>query len=260
MKYLAIIQARCGSFRLPGKVLKELCGKTDLEWVIERVKKSRYVDEVIVATSMNEEDVPIVKLVSSLGLRVFAGSPDDVLDRYYQAAKLIKPEYVIRITADCPVIDAGILDDAISKMTPQTDYTAALSETLADGLDIEIMKYAVLERAWKEARLASEREHVTLYIKNNPDKFHVLDYTCTFANLHDERWTLDEPQDYEFLKTVYEYFISIGKTDFDAKDICHYLDGHPEIRKINAGIIRNEGLLKSLKEDYTVDTGLEVRP
>lgn len=100
MKYLAIIQARCGSFRLPGKVLKELCGKTDLEWVIERVKKSRYVDEVIVATSMNEEDVPIVKLVSSLGLRVFAGSPDDVLDRYYQAAKLIKPEYVIRITAD----------------------------------------------------------------------------------------------------------------------------------------------------------------
>ncbi len=91
MKYLAIIQARCGSFRLPGKVLKELCGKTDLEWVIERVKKSRYVDEVIVATSMNEEDVPIVKLVSSLGLRVFAGSPDDVLDRYYQAAKLIKP-------------------------------------------------------------------------------------------------------------------------------------------------------------------------
>lgn len=252
MKYLAIIQARCGSSRLPGKVMKKLCGKTALEWVIERVKRSRYVNEVIVATTLNKEDIAIVQLVSSLGIRVFAGSSDDVLDRYYQVAKLLKPEYIIRITADCPVIDAEILDDAILKMSPETDYLAALSETLADGLDIEILKYSVLERAWVEAKLASEREHVTLYIKNNPDKFHVLDYICNFANLHDERWTLDEPEDYEFLKMIYNHFALENNFMFDSKDILNYLNQNPNIRKINKGITRNEGLLKSLENDYVI--------
>lgn len=252
MKYLAIIQARCGSSRLPGKVMKKLCGKTALEWVIERVKRSRYVNEVIVATTLNKEDIAIVQLVSSLGIRVFAGSSDDVLDRYYQVAKLLKPEYIIRITADCPVIDAEILDDAILKMSPETDYLAALSETLADGLDIEILKYSVLERAWVEAKLASEREHVTLYIKNNPDKFHVLDYICNFANLHDERWTLDEPEDYEFLKMIYNHFALENNFMFDSKDILSYLNQNPNIRKINKGITRNEGLLKSLENDYVI--------
>ena len=140
MKFLAMIQARCGSSRLPSKVLKDLCGKTVLEHVIERVKCSRYVEEVMVVTTLNQEDVPVVHLVSGMGLRVYAGSSQDVLDRYYQAAKLIAPEYVIRITADCPVFDAGLLDDAIEKLKPETDYMAALSETLADGLDLEIMR------------------------------------------------------------------------------------------------------------------------
>ena len=139
MKFLAIIQARCGSSRLPSKVLKDLCGKTVLERVVERVKRSRYVDEVIVATTFCKEDLPIVQMVSGMGVRVFAGNALDVLDRYYQAAKLAQPEYVVRITADCPVFDSEILDDAIEKLNPETDYMAALSETLPDGLDLEIM-------------------------------------------------------------------------------------------------------------------------
>lgn len=160
MKFLVIIQARCGSSRLPSKVLKDLCGKTVLEHVIERVQRSAYIDEVMVATTINQEDIPIVRLVSGMCMRIFAGSSLDVLDRYYQAAKLIQPEYIIRITADCPVFDAEILDDAIQKLKPETDYMAALSETLPDGLDLEIVRFSVLKRAWNEAQLMSEREHV----------------------------------------------------------------------------------------------------
>ena len=173
MKYLAIIQARCGSSRLPGKILKDLCGKTALERVIQRVQKCRYVDEIIVATTINKEDIKVVKLVSSLGIRVFAGNPDDVLDRYYQTAKLVKSEYIIRITADCPVFDYKILEQAVEELDKETDYMWAFSETFADGLDLEIMKFDVLEDVWRKARLASEREHVTLYIKNHKEEYKV---------------------------------------------------------------------------------------
>ncbi|MCI8834459.1 MAG: spore coat protein [Ruminococcus sp.] len=252
MKFLAIIQARCGSSRLPSKVLKDLCGKTALEHVIERVKNSKYVDEVMVATTINPEDLPIIHLVSGMETRVFAGSSQDVLDRYYQAAKLIHPEYVIRITADCPVFDAKILDDAIEKLRPDTDYMAALSETLADGLDLEIMRFEALKQAWMEASLASEREHVTLYIKNNRALFCIQDYESTLGNLHEERWTIDEPEDYLFIKNIYEHFYSIGKEAFDSADILEYLNKSPEVREINQGFIRNEGLLISLKNDKIV--------
>lgn len=252
MKFLAIIQARCGSSRLPSKVLKDLCGKTALERVIERVTQSYYVDEVMVATTLNQEDVRIVNLVSGLGIRVFAGNLADVLDRYYQAAKLIHPEYVIRITADCPVFDSQILDDAIEKLQPDMDYMAAVSETLADGLDLEIMRFEVLERAWNEACLASEREHVTLYIKNHPQLFRIQNYESTLGNLHDERWTIDEPEDYQFIKKIYEHFFSIHQEDFHSKDILEFLNKNPEVRKINQGFIRNEGLLISLKNDKMV--------
>lgn len=252
MKFLAMIQARCGSSRLPSKVLKDLCGKTALERVIERVRRSKYVDEVMVVTSLNEEDIPIVQLVSKMGIRVFAGSAQDVLDRYYQAAKLIQPEYVIRITADCPVFDPCILDDAIEKFKPETDYMAALSETLADGLDLEIIRFEVLKYTWEKASLASEREHVTLYVKNNRDLFHVQDYECTLGNLHEERWTVDEPEDYLFIKKIYEHFAEMGKEHFDSADILEYLDNNPDVRDINKGFIRNEGLLISLKNDKKV--------
>lgn len=253
MKYLLIIQARLGSSRLPGKVLKDLQGKTDLERVIERCQKSRYVDEVIVATTINKEDVAIVKLVSSLGIRVFVGSSGDVLDRYYQAAKLIKPDYVIRITSDCPMIDPEIIDDMIDAMDKSTDYIAGLSETLADGLDVEIMRFSALKKAWQEARLAHEREHVTMYIKNHKELFNVQDYVCKLGNLHNQRWTLDEPEDYKMISAVYEHLFKMGKYDFRSKDVLALLDEHPEIKKINEGFIRNEGLLISLKNDYIVD-------
>ena len=110
MKYLVMIQARCGSSRLPNKVLKDIAGKTDLQWVIERVRRSRLIDEVMVVTSIDKNNLPLIRLCTELGVRVFVGSENDVLDRYYQAARLLQPEYVVRITADCPLFDWRYLD------------------------------------------------------------------------------------------------------------------------------------------------------
>ena len=121
MKYAAMIQARCGSSRLPGKVLKDLCGKPCLQRMIERVRKSRLLDEVMVVTSMEKKDLPVLKLCAETGVRVFAGSEEDVLDRYYQAARLLKPEYVIRLTADCPCFDWKLLDLALESLDEKTD-------------------------------------------------------------------------------------------------------------------------------------------
>ena len=136
LKYLVLIQARVGSSRLPNKVLKDICGKPDLQWVVERVIRSKKIDEVMVITSIEKENLPLIQLCTQLGIRVFVGSEDDVLDRYYQAAKLIKPEYVIRVTADCPLFDWNYLDMAIEQLDEDTDYMGQFGDTFPDGLDI----------------------------------------------------------------------------------------------------------------------------
>lgn len=252
MQNLAIIQARMGSSRLPGKVLMDLSGKTVLERGIERVKKSKLVDEVIVATTMEKEDIPIVCFCSSIGIRVFCGSENDVLDRYYQAAKLIKPDNVIRITADCPLLDPGVLDLVIeSHINGKFDYSSnTLNVTYPDGLDCEIMKYQILKDAWSNAALASEREHVTQYIIKH-DYFR----KCSVTNKYDfssERWTLDTPDDYRFIKEVYSLLEGF-KGGFTFQDIISLLNRNPELRSLNQNSERNEGLLKSLKNDHIVN-------
>ena len=253
MKFLVLIQARCGSSRLPNKVMKKFSGKTDLEWVLERVKRSKKIDEVMVITSIEKNNLPLIKLCTELDTRVFVGSEDDVLDRYYQAARLLQPEYVIRITADCPLFDWNYLDLAIEQLEADTDYMSELTESFPDGLDIEIMKFSVLEEAWQNAKMASEREHVTLYIKNNADKYKLQNFECPISGIGDKRWKLDEPADLELIETIYEYFISQGKYDFDTENILQFLEANPELNKINSMIGRNEGLKKSLKDDYIVN-------
>jgi spore coat polysaccharide biosynthesis protein SpsF len=250
MKFLAAIQARFGSSRLPGKILMDLAGKPVLRRVVERVQKSKYVEEVMVLTSISKKDIPTVNLVSSMDCRVFSGSEDDVLDRYYQASRLIRPEYVIRITADCPVIDPKMLDLAIEQLNAESDYMADLHDTLANGLDLEIVKFSALKNAWENARLASEREHVTMYIKNNRDKFVLQDFPCPIPGIGHHRWTLDEQADYELLLRIYDHF---KDGNFYTQDILDFLDENPEINKINAHIIRNEGLARSLKNDRIVN-------
>ena len=253
MKYLVLIQARCGSTRLPNKVLANLAGKPDLQWVIERVKRSRKIDEVMVITSIEKNNLPLIKLCVDLNTRIFVGSEDDVLDRFYQAAKLINPEYVIRITADCPFFDWRYLDKAIEEMEGDADYLTEFTETFPDGLDIEIMKYSALVDAWENANLKSEREHVTQYIRKHPEKFKLQNFECPVKGIGDKRWTLDEDRDYQLINNIYEHFIGLGKEDFVTEDILDYLDKHKELENINKNIGRNEGLIKSLKNDGIID-------
>ncbi len=254
MNYLVMIQARCGSTRLPNKVLKDLCGKPALQRMIERVQKSKAVDEVMVVTSIEKNNLPILKLCAEVGVRVGIGSEDDVLDRFYQTAKLIGPKYVIRLTADCPCFDSELLDLAISEMAPATDYMGMTSESFADGLDLEIMRFSALEKAWREARHSFEREHVTQYIVRHPELYKLQNFESPIGYFGDHRWTVDEPEDFEVVRKIYEYFLKEGKEEiFGYRDIIGFLAEHPEIREINKKYTRNEGLSKSIKEDRIID-------
>ncbi len=253
MRYAAMIQARYGSSRLPGKILMDLCGKPVLQRVIERVQKSKYMDEVIVVTSIDRQNLPVLKLCADLGIRVFTGSENDVLDRYYQMAKLIRPDYVVRITADCPCFDWTLLDQAVESMSPETDYLSDFGETLPDGLDLEIMKFTALKFAWQEARLSSEREHVTQYIRKNPEQFCHRNFSSPIEGIGHLRWTLDEKEDYTLISKIYQYFLAKGQEHFLTKDILDFLEKNPELRQINKKYARNEGLAKSLSEDKIVE-------
>lgn len=251
MKYLALIQARCGSTRLPNKVLKDLCGKPQLQRVIERVQMSRMIDEAMVITSIDRANLPILRLCADIGVRVGVGSENDVLDRYYQTAKLLRPEYVIRITGDCPCIDPWLIDDAITWLDEDVDYCSnTLEPEFADGLDFEIMKFSALETAWKNARHSFEREHVTQYIIRRPETFKQKNYKSPIGNFGNCRWTVDEPEDFEVVEKIYQHFVNDLHTEmFGYRDILAFLDEHPEIARINAKFQRNEGLQKSIAED-----------
>ena len=252
MDYLVLIQARCGSSRLPNKVLKEFSGKPDLQWVIERVKRSKYADEVMVITSIERNNLPLIRLCTELDTRVFVGSEEDVLDRYYQAAKLINPKYVIRITADCPMFDWRYLDMAIEALDKDVDYLTEEENQFPDGLDIEIMTFEALKRAWEQAEMVSEREHVTLYFRNHPEIFRIKRIRCPIDGIGHYRWTLDEDEDYDLIQKIYGYFIKRGKEDFVTEDVLEYLSDNPNLSNINSMYTRNEGLIKSLREDRKV--------
>lgn len=249
-----MIQARCGSSRLPNKVMKPLCGKPVLERVIERVQKSTLVDEVVVITSIDKQNLPILGLCAQLGVRVGVGSEQDVLDRYYQTAKLLQPEYVIRITADCPCFDSELLDMAIRQMDSKTDYCGMLSETFADGLDLEIMKFSALQKAWREASHSFEREHVTQYIVRHPELFSLQDFQSPVGNFGNHRWTVDEQEDFELVDRIYKHFLlEYKKPDFGYKDILRFLEENPDLLELNRKYSRNEGLAKSILEDVIVE-------
>ncbi len=248
-----MIQARCGSTRLPNKVLADLCGKTVLSRIIERVQKSKLVDEVMVVTSIDKNNIPIILECAKLGVRVGVGSENDVLDRYYQTARLINPEYVIRLTADCPCFDAELLDMAIESIDPDTDYCGMLTETFADGLDLEIIKLSALRNSWENAVHTYEREHVTQYIIKHPELFKLQNFESPIGYFGNQRWTIDEPEDYEFVVKIYNHFVNVlGTDDFGYKDILDYLNENPELLTINNKFERNEGLKKSIQEDKII--------
>lgn len=247
MKIVAIIQARVGSTRLPGKVLKEICGKPMLQRVIERVKMASRIDEIVVATTRKKEDDEIVKIAEKCGVKFFRGSEEDVLDRYYWAAKKFRAEIVVRVTADCPLIDPKIIDKTVDFFTSgKFDYVSnALKPTLPDGLDIEVFTFDALQKAWKKAKLPSEREHVTPYIWKHQREFKIGSFESD-VNLSHLRWTVDREEDLIFVREIYK---RIGKEIFYMEDVLSILEKHPELIDINRHIRRNEGYEKSLKKD-----------
>jgi spore coat polysaccharide biosynthesis protein SpsF (cytidylyltransferase family) len=249
MSVIAFIQARVGSTRLPGKVLMDLHGKPVLTRVIERVQKARGVDSVIVVTTIEAKDLPLVRLCAERGVQVFCGSENDVLDRFYQAARLLKPDHVVRITADCPVLDPGLVDQVVQRhIRSRADYTAnVLVDRFPDGEDVEVLTFASLERAWAEAALPSEREHVTPYIRKHPEQFRLESFLGD-ADHSRERWTLDTARDYDFLSALYARLAPTNEF-FGIDEILSLLREEPALRERNAGIARNEGYQKSLRED-----------
>ena len=233
MKAQAIIQARFMSTRLPGKVLLEVNNKTILEYVIERVKKASGVEDVIVATSVEKEDDKIFNLVSDLNVKVYRGSEEDVLDRFYGAAKFFNLKHIIRITADCPLIDPEIINEVINLYFQENaDYCSnTIEETFPDGEDVEVFSFAALEEAWENARLMSEREHVTTYIRNRADRLKVVSYKNN-RDLSSRRWTLDQKEDFIVIKSILENLYE-KKSDFCMEDILEFLKENPALENIN---------------------------
>lgn len=248
-KNLCIIQARMGSTRLPGKVLKEVNGITLLEYGIKRVKQARLIGKIVVATSDKKADDKIEKLCQKINIDCFRGSEDDVLGRYFQCA-LKYPMYnnIIRITGDCPLIDPAVISQVIA-FFEKNDYDYAsnvLSETFPDGIDVEIFTREALVESAKRAKLASEREHVTLYIRNSKKfKKGNLEVEQNWSHF---RLTVDEKNDFEVVK----FLIKNSSPTAGYLDYISLLTKHPEIMMKNTHIIRNEGLLKSLKKDKII--------
>jgi len=247
-KITAIIQARMTSTRLPGKVLMEVMGRPLLSYQIERLRFSNRIDKIVVATTENTEDEKIVALANLEGLKSFCGSEDDVLDRYYHAATGSKAQNIMRLTADCPLIDPSLLDRMIEAFfVKEADYIYPSSK-FAEGTDSEVFTFGALEKAYKSARLRSEREHLTRYFHNNPQLFKIV----KLENETDDskyRFTVDEKEDFSVVNRIIESLYGGKDNVFGVQEIKQFLDEHPEIIKMNSHVVRNEGLLKSLKDD-----------
>jgi glutamate-1-semialdehyde aminotransferase/spore coat polysaccharide biosynthesis protein SpsF (cytidylyltransferase family) len=234
-----------GSSRFPGKVLEDLSGRPMLWHVVDRVRGARRVERVVVATTDRAVDDPIARFCAQENIACFRGDEQDVLDRFYQAARADHADVVVRITADCPLIDPEVIDKVVERFQRgDCDYVSnAIRYTYPDGLDTEVFSFAALERAWREAGKPSEREHVTPYLRTG--KFRV-------ANVESEipvspaqyRWTVDHPADLEFVRKVYAAFSRNG--EFGFREIFDLLKERPDLATIQAETITNEGYYKSL--------------
>ncbi|MCH1913324.1 aminotransferase class III-fold pyridoxal phosphate-dependent enzyme [Leptospira noguchii] len=239
MKILAIVQARTGSTRFPNKVLQKINGNSLIELLFFRLSESKLINEIILATSISQANDILTETIIKQGYSVFRGSESDVLDRYYQAAKEKKADVVVRITGDCPLVDAVLVDDVIEKFfRDHVDYCSNASPpTFPDGLDIEVFSFQSLEKNWLQKKETFYREHVTPWIRESDEfKKSSLEY---HENRSDLRWTVDEPSDFEVIKKVFDHFHPDIK--FGWLEVLELYKMRPEIFSINNHIVRNEG-------------------
>ena len=245
MKTIAIIQARMGSTRLPGKVMKNLYDKTVLAHVVNRVKACDLVDEIVVATTELSDDDCIVEESQKLDIKWFRGSKNNVLERYYLAAKKYQADAIMRITSDCPLLDVEILNNLLSyfqeesEMGLDIDYLSnTLRRSFPRGLDAEIFTYLALEKTYHSTTQDYEKEHVTPYIYQHPDLFS-LHNLSNDNDLSHHRWTLDTSEDYQLIKIIYDNLYNQNPL-FGMDEILAFLEKNPEITEINANIKQKE--------------------
>jgi spore coat polysaccharide biosynthesis protein SpsF len=239
MRRVVVVQARMTSTRLPGKVLMELDGRPMLERQLARLGRCERVDELVIATTVNAADDPLVALADRLGLRWFRGSEDDVLSRYVGAAREADAELVVRVTSDCPLIDAGETDaviGALEERRDSVDYAAnVLARRLPRGLDTEALWRDVLERADRMATSASAREHVTSFVHAERPELFVLHSVRGSVDAADLRWTVDTEQDLAAVRRLWSE-LALSERDVPLADMVAYARAHPEIGALNAAI------------------------
>jgi spore coat polysaccharide biosynthesis protein SpsF (cytidylyltransferase family) len=248
---LLIVQARMGSTRLPGKVLKEIKGMPLLAIQYSRIQQSKLVDKIVIATTTNSEDDAIEQFCRNNDILFSRGSDWDVLDRYYQAAKPFQPDTIIRITSDCPLHHHTVVDFVIEKYTQSgKDYFSNSNQEpdfLEDGFDVEVFSFKALETAWTEAKMLSEREHVTPYIKNSGN------FQCAWGRYdanYKYKLSVDSPEDFSAVNSIFESFNSI--VDFGMNHVIQLLEQRPEILEINKNSIINSGYKKSIDNDKKI--------
>jgi spore coat polysaccharide biosynthesis protein SpsF len=234
MRIVTIIQARMGSTRLPQKVTRDLTGEPVLARVVNRVKRTKTIDKVVIATTTNPQDDALVSLCAQYGWPSYRGSEDDVLDRYYRAAWEHQAEVVVRVTSDCPLIEPEVIDLVVQvflESQPELDYASNTlpPRTFPRGLDTEVISFAALERAWQRDKDPAWREHVTPYIYRTPDQFNVRAVTNS-TDYSDMRWTVDTLEDLEFVRRIYTHF---GHDQFSWRDVLALLAQHPDWQEIN---------------------------
>ena len=236
-RVVAIIQARMSSSRLPGKVLQEISGTPMLLHVVNRARRASAVDDLMVATTTDDSDEPIETLCDHYGIPIYRGSQYDVLDRYYRAALQANADVIVRITADCPLIDPEEIDRTVDAFfNSGVDFAAnrlPWGRNVPIGFDTEVCTFAVLERAWKEAKEPFEREHVMPYLYDTPDRFKVL-LVNRDPDYGHYRWTVDTPEDLAFIRKIFQAFG--GRDDMTYQEILNLIHTHPEYQSINAGV------------------------
>jgi glutamate-1-semialdehyde 2,1-aminomutase len=239
LKTVCIVQARLGSTRFPRKVMQPVCGTPLIGLLLQRLSRATTVDEIVVATPAPGRNEPLVAYVRDLGYAVYEGNEDDVLDRYYRAAQSASADIVVRITGDCPLADPALIDLAVMRLRDgKLDYASnTLSPTYPDGLDTEAFTFLSLQQAWREASRPFDREHVTPYIKtaaafSRENIEHEIDLSA-------ERWTVDEPEDLEVVRNVFEHFHP--RRDFGWLEVMELRNTHPEAFMANRHLVRNEG-------------------
>ena len=251
MKVVAIIQVRMSSSRLPGKVLMPLVGKPVLAHIIERLFYCKTIEKIVVATTNESSDDLVADYCTNNNIDCYRGSLEDVLDRYYQSAKIHHADPIVRITGDCPVVDPVVVDAVINGYLSGKYDSYGLGGEFPDGLDCTVFSFSAIERAWKEAKLKSEREHVGPYIENNPHIFK-NGMIKLFNGLGGYRWTLDEPKDYELLRIIFDNLYH-PNSPFLVDEILKFINDNPHLLSLNSSIVRNEGYLKSLEKDKILE-------